>query len=120
LVAAALKTIRDARAYLGVADLVRELGPSRRTLERRFRGSVGRTILSEIRRRQLLSAKQALLETPWPIELVARHAGFGSLRTFFRAFRQEEGCSPQAFCERSRSAPSRPPVISREPERKAV
>jgi len=99
LVAAALKIIRE-QTSIGVPDIIRQLGQSRRTLERRFLHSVGRTVLSEIRRRQLQRAKQALLETDWPLHLIAPHAGFGSSRAFFRTFRREEGCSPQTFRER--------------------
>jgi LacI family transcriptional regulator len=105
LVAAALKIIRE-QASIAVPDAVRQIGASRRTLERHLATSIGRTILSEIRRRRIHRAEQALLETDWPIYLIARHAGFGSLRAFFRTFRREEGCTPHTFRERSRHSQS--------------
>ncbi len=102
----ALTIIREhAKNPMSVVDIVGRVGISRRTLERRFSSSVGRTILSEINRFRLRRAEQMLTETDWPCQLVAREAGFGSLRTFLRTFRQEEGCTPKTF--RVRAHPAR-------------
>ena len=89
LVVAALRFIRDhAGQAIGVSDVVNELQVSRRTLERRFARALGRSILSEITRCRLDRAKRLLLETDLTVQRVASGSGFGSVKTFNRAFRQ--------------------------------
>jgi LacI family transcriptional regulator len=88
-VVAALRFIKDhAGQAIGVPDVVNELQVSRRTLERRFARALGRSILSEITRCRLDRAKRLLLETDLPVQRVASGSGFGSVKTFNRAFRQ--------------------------------
>lgn len=102
LVAGALHYIREnARRNFSVSDVTEELHVSRRTLERRFSRAVGRSILSEIMRCHLARAKQLLLETDLKCHKVAAEAGFGSLKTFNRAFSQREGMTPQNFRRRT-------------------
>ncbi len=98
LVAAALSFIRDhVKQTLSVDQIAEELRVSRRTIERRFLRSVGRTILSEIIRNQLRRAKQLLTETDLPCHAIGVESGFGSLKSFTRSFKQNEGTTPQAF-----------------------
>jgi len=114
LVARALQTIREnARRTISVSDVVDELRISRRTLERRFFRAIGRTVLSEIMRCRLQHAKQLLLETNLPCHQVAGEAGFGSLKTFNRAFSRKEGTTPQSFRRQSKVlfAPSRASLL---------
>jgi LacI family transcriptional regulator len=95
LVAAALGYIRDhAKQVLSVDQIAEELRVSRRTIERRFLHSVGRTILSEIIRCHLRRAKQLLAETDLPCHVIAAESGFGSLKSFTRSFKQNEGTTP--------------------------
>jgi LacI family transcriptional regulator len=102
LVAAALRFIRDhAKQVLSVDQIAEELRVSRRTIERRFLHSVGRTILSEIIRCHLGRAKQLLAESDLPCYTIAVESGFGSLKSFTRSFKQNEGTTPQAFRIRS-------------------
>ncbi len=100
-IAAALAFIRDnAQQPISVADVVRQTDLSRRTLERRFLGAVGRTVLSEITRCRLERARRFLLETDLRVDGVARASGFGNLKPMTRAFRDQEGCSPTEFRRR--------------------
>jgi LacI family transcriptional regulator len=97
-VATALRFIRDyAGKPIGVPDVVEEARVSRRTLERRFSGLLGRSINSEITRYRLERAKRLLLETDLPSFRVAAGAGFGTIKTFNRVFRRAAGVSPQRF-----------------------
>jgi LacI family transcriptional regulator len=98
VVAHALQFIRDhSRRNLSVTDVCEEVGVSRRTLERRFFRSVGRTILAEITRCHLDRARQLLLETDLPCGQVAFESGFASSNTFNRAFVRSEGTTPRNF-----------------------
>lgn len=105
LVAQALHLIHEqARRALSVNDVTSEVGVSRRTLERHFTRSLGRSILSEIMRCHVERAKRLLLETDLPCHQVATEAGFGSLKTFNRSFSRKAGTTPQDFRRRSSTA----------------
>ncbi|MGH9508022.1 MAG: substrate-binding domain-containing protein [Terriglobales bacterium] len=98
LVAAALRLIRErAREPIGVEDVTRGLQVSRRTLERRFQATVGRTVLEEITRCHIQRAKQLLQETDLPAYRIAAAAGFGSQKAFQRAFEREAGMTPGQY-----------------------
>ncbi len=98
LVAGALRMIRErSREPIGVEDLARGLNVSRRTLERRFQATVGRTVLEEITRAHIQRAKQLLQETDLPVYRVAAAAGFGSHKAFHRAFEREAGVTPGKY-----------------------
>ncbi|MGA9055729.1 MAG: helix-turn-helix domain-containing protein [Terriglobia bacterium] len=64
------------------------MGVPRRTLERRFARAVGRSILGEITRNRIEHAKRLLLETDLARCKVGTAAGFGSVKSFTRTFRQ--------------------------------
>lgn len=103
LVGGALQFIREhARRSISVGDITDELKVSRRTLERRFLGATGRTLLFEIMRCRLQRAKLILLETNLPCHKVAEEAGFGSLKTFNRCFGFHEGRTPKNFRRQSK------------------
>ncbi len=96
--ALALRFIRDhANQPVGVNEVADATGLSRRTLERRFRQHLGRSVLEELTRCRLERAKRLLLETDLSMEKTAHAAGFGNLRPMLRAFRQGLGCSPTAY-----------------------
>ncbi len=93
-VAVALRFVKDhAGEAISVSDVSRQVGVSRRTLERRFYGVLGRSIAAEITRSKLERAKRILRETDLPLR-VAAAAGFGSVKTFNRVFRYSEGMPP--------------------------
>jgi len=71
-VAAALRYIREnARAPIGVDDVVEQLALSRRALEIRFKHSLGRSIRTEIQQVRLGWAKRLLVETNLPLTKIA-------------------------------------------------
>jgi len=82
---------------IGVSDVVGAMPVSRRTLERRFSRSIGRSILTEINCCRLDRAKRLLQETDLPVCRVATVAGFGNTRMFNRIFRCKENLSPSSF-----------------------
>jgi LacI family transcriptional regulator len=98
MVAAALRAIWARRGRpLKVAAILQEVPTSRRTLERRFRETLGRTIHDEIRRAHVEQAKRLLVESREPLKAVASRAGFRDPQQFSRVFRAAEGCTPQDF-----------------------
>lgn len=80
-----------------VEEIVRQLPVTRRTLERKFREAVGRSVLEEINRCHLKRAKQLLKETDLSITEVAAAAGFPSSDTMGRVFRRTCNMSPGEF-----------------------
>ncbi len=97
-VAAALRFLHDnATAPIGVADVVRHVQMSRRTLEIRFQEAVGRTVHGEIQRVRLERAKQLLTETDLPIPRIAEATGYGSASYLGQVFRQTLGTTPARF-----------------------
>jgi len=76
-------------------------------LAREFRGSVGSNISSFLKERQVELAKLLLQRTTMSTAEIAERAGFGTPRTFYRAFRRTTGMTPSAFrAERNVSGPS--------------
>jgi LacI family transcriptional regulator len=93
-----LRFIKDHAGHgISVPDVVAHVGVSRRTLERRFLRSLGRSISSQITQHRLERAKRLLLETDLPSQRVATGAGFGSTKTFNRVFRRAVGVPPMRF-----------------------
>ena len=70
---------------------------SRRSLEKRFRDTIGRTILEEIQLVRLERAKRLLHETTYPISRVAEITGFGSTGYFIQFFQDRVGKTPRKF-----------------------
>lgn len=70
---------------------------SRRTLERRFRESVGLSIGEEIRRRRVEAARKQLLDPAASVKRVAHATGFNSSSHFSEVFRQDVGMSPSQY-----------------------
>jgi LacI family transcriptional regulator len=97
-VAAALRTIwaRSGKP-LKVAAILEEVPVGRRTLERRFRRALGRTVHDEIRRAHLERARRLLVESSEPLKTVAARAGFRDPQDFSRVFRSSEGRTPQEY-----------------------
>jgi LacI family transcriptional regulator len=104
VVRAALRVIAaEGQRRLGVPAIAKSVHVTRRTLERRFRAALGRTVGQELRRLRLERAKRALLDTPLPVKAVARMTGFKSEQRLYEAFRRAEGLSPVAY-RRARAA----------------
>ncbi len=98
VVAQAVRFIRShACRGISVTDVVEEVPLARRALERRFRDQMHRTILEEIRRIQIQSARFHLEMGSRPVQWIARRCGFRDAKYFCKAFRAEVGTTPSAY-----------------------
>ena len=77
-----------------VTELARALGMSRGKLVETFRSHVGMTPQAYLLERRIETAKLLLKRTKHPIDKVGYMAGFGTRRTFFRAFHRATGMAP--------------------------
>jgi len=101
LVARALRVIWDrGHRPIGVDDIVEALPVTRRSLERRFRKVLGRSIHDEITRSRVERAKRLLVETDDAIGAVAFEAGFTNAEHLAKVFRRIEKTTPRAFRKR--------------------
>ncbi|HZE98286.1 MAG TPA: DNA-binding transcriptional regulator, partial [Planctomycetota bacterium] len=90
---------------LRIADVLRAANLSRKTLELRFRRSLGRTPHEELQRRRLGKVKSLLRQTDWPLKQIARAAGFTYVEHLHAVFRQAAGMTPTAFRAQGRGTP---------------
>ena len=95
---------RHAREGIGVEQVAAAVHTGRRTLERRFRAVMGRTLGEALRRTRALPVKRLLAETRLTLEEIAERTGFHSAQHLSEFFRDLEGCSPGAF--RRRNSPA--------------
>jgi LacI family transcriptional regulator len=94
----ALQFIRRTQGRdISVDRVADEVVMSRRSLEKRFREVIGRTVLEEIQLMRLERAKRLLLETTYPISKVAEIAGFGSTGYFIQFFHKQTGKTPRRY-----------------------
>ncbi len=97
-VAEALRIIRQrACEPLSVEALMREIAVSRRSLENRMKSAIGRTPGQEIRRVQVERAKEFLVESSLPLEVLADRVGFATKSSFNNAFLRQVGVTPGAY-----------------------
>ncbi|MBB3207094.1 LacI family transcriptional regulator [Rhodopirellula rubra] len=98
LVVEAIVLIRDL-ACLGISvqDLVKRLGVSRSTLERRFRQVVGHSPQQEIRVTQLRRIKTLLRTTELPLAEIASLTGFEHTEYMTVFFKRLTGIPPNTF-----------------------
>jgi LacI family transcriptional regulator len=98
VVAEAVRFIREhANSMISVDDILRELVISRRSLERRFRRTMGYSLLEEIREVHLDRARRLLRETNLDIPHVAEQSGFASHVRFSTVFREKMGMTPTSY-----------------------
>jgi LacI family transcriptional regulator len=88
---------------ISVNDIARQVGVSRRSLERSFHRCTGRSMTAERQRKRLERCAELLRTTNWPIESIAASVGFTSASYLYRSFRKKFGRTPAAFRERSGS-----------------
>jgi LacI family transcriptional regulator len=104
LVAAAVRWIHaNFSSRMTVPAVARAVRSARQRLERRFRKSLGRTVLEEVRRTRVEAARRLLSTTQLPLVEVARRCGFTTAALLSVAFRRELGISPGAYRKRARS-----------------
>ena len=100
LVARALRFIAEnSHMRIQVKHVATAVATTRRTLERRFRASLGRAIADEITRLRLERAKRRMVETDAPLKDVARDAGFRTADHFYKVFARVEGMPPTQYRE---------------------
>jgi LacI family transcriptional regulator len=88
-----------------IADVLRAAGLSRKTLEVRFRRSLGRTPHEELQRRRLDRVKNLLRQTDSPLKQIARAAGFTYVEHLHLTFRRHTGMTPTQFRAQGRGTP---------------
>jgi len=82
-----------------VKHVAATLATTRRTLERRFRQSIGRSIAATITRLRLERAKRQLVETNASMQTVAWDSGFSTADHFYKVFARVEGIPPSQYRE---------------------
>jgi LacI family transcriptional regulator len=87
---------------LGVEDVARAVGMSRRVLEKRFQTQLGRTPFAEIRRAQIEWVKAMLLNSPLSQDEIAAASPFASTAHLATAFKQATGQTPGQFRKQHR------------------
>lgn len=97
-VGCALRFIRQhPKEAIQVSDVADATTLSRRCLERRFRKSLGRSILHEIRCVRVEQIVQMLINTNLPVSQIALALGYTSTDHIARYFQREKGMSPQNY-----------------------
>jgi LacI family transcriptional regulator len=100
LVSKALQYIRqNFLLSIQVADVVRFVGGTRRSLERRFACQLNKTILQQIQAMKLERAKQLLVHTEDSVNKVAMASGFDYLQPMLQLFREQLQCTPKEYRE---------------------
>ncbi len=92
---------------LGVPELARQVGASRRVLERHFARVLDRSPAEEIRRTRLETARQILVQTRLPMSRVAEASGFSSQSNLTVAFNRAFGVSPLQFRKQQQAGTSK-------------
>lgn len=99
--ARAMRYIRANLALpISVKSILREVPISRRTLEEKFRRTLGRSPLREIRRMRIERAQHFLSRTRMSIFEIAKRCGFSTAERFASVFRQTSGCAPRDYRRR--------------------
>lgn len=83
--------------HVRVPEVAHAVALSHRTLERRFRASLGRSIHDEIVRAHLARAKRLLLDPSLPLKQVAQLSGLRSPQNLSRIFIRSERLTPLTF-----------------------
>ena len=80
-----------------ILQAARAAGISRRALEKRFRDSLGRSVLDEVRRVRTDQIARLLVETELPVAQIAEQLGFADAQHIARYFRSAKAMSPLAY-----------------------
>ncbi|MDZ7618348.1 MAG: DNA-binding transcriptional regulator [Patescibacteria group bacterium] len=98
LVYEAVRYIRERYAEgASIANLVKHLGVSRSTLQRKFVEALGRSPRAELIRVQLARVEQLLRETDLPLTKIARRAGFNYVECMMKLFKRKTGKTPSEY-----------------------
>jgi LacI family transcriptional regulator len=96
--ARAMRFIRANLAQpISVKSILREVPTSRRVLEEKFRRTLGRSPLREIRRMRIERAQHFLARTRMSVGEIAGRCGFSTPERFAAVFRQVTGQAPRDY-----------------------
>jgi LacI family transcriptional regulator len=102
IVARAVAWIHEnAARRMTVPMVAQAAGVTRQRLERRFRATLGRTVMQEVRRAHVEAAKQLLATTNFDLPHVAKQSGFTTAALLSVAFQRELGVAPGAYRRRA-------------------
>lgn len=105
LVESAAQYIRDhAGDAIGVEQIARAVGVSRRTLDRRFAHTLGRSVHEELAAIRMQKACTMLSENQQTVGSIAESCGFRTAASFSRAFHAYTGCWPTEYRNRLRGS----------------
>ena len=97
-VRSSLEIIRQHATFgIGVQDVVKHMGCSRRTADALFKASRRRSILGEIMEARVESVKAKLIDKHVSVSAVAGLCGFPTINELDRVFRRVTGMSPKAW-----------------------
>ena len=103
MVSKALRFIgENGQERIQVDDVVLATGINRRTLERRFRASMGRSIAEEITRLRIERSKRLMMETDASFKSLAVDLGFRNADHFCKVFGRIEKISPSQYRKREK------------------
>jgi LacI family transcriptional regulator len=106
-VAAALGYIREHdRSPLQVSDVARQVSLSRRSLERRFRMALGRSVHDQIVQVRLERVRQLLSETDLKLDAIATRCGFPHTTYMATLFKHHVGQTPGQYRQSNWRHPS--------------
>jgi AraC-like DNA-binding protein len=80
-----------------VSELATLLGVTRERLSRDFAASYGVSLSAYLKRRQIRHAQRLLAASELSTTRIGYLCGFGTRRTFYRAFRRSTGLSPDQY-----------------------
>jgi len=104
LVARALRFIAEnSHRPIKVMDVTVAVVTNRRTLERKFIESGGRSVAVEITRLRLARAKRRLVESDASLKAVAVDSGFRNADHFYKVFARIEGYTPTQYRKKRRA-----------------
>jgi LacI family transcriptional regulator len=80
-----------------VDDIANGAGVGRRDLERKFRATLGRSVLDEVRTARVDRVRQLLGDTQLSMAAIAQRAGFSGSRRMAVVFRETTGVTPRQY-----------------------
>jgi LacI family transcriptional regulator len=116
--AKAIRFLREnACKGVGVDDIARASGLSRRALEGKFALHIGRTPMEELHEVRFRRIRQLLLETDYTLPQIAEMAGFQYQEYLVRFFRKKAGMPPGEFRRKTRFGGQAKPLSISPPKR---
>ncbi len=79
---------------ISAQDVAEEFDLGRKLLDKKFRQSLGHSVITELRLERIRLARRLLVSTDLTVIDIGLRCGFDSASGFVRAFRESTGCSP--------------------------